>query len=62
MLLQIIARRGCYKISRLEKCPIPSFGIDAMHPATYIPSTQASGIPSSAVLTEQRELFCLSAG
>ena len=56
-LLQIIARRGCYKIPRLEKCPIPSFGIDVMHPATYNPSTQTSGIPTSAVLTKQCELF-----
>ena len=57
MLLQIIARRGCYKIPRLEKCPIPSFGIDVMRPATYNPSTQTSGIPTSAVLTKQCELF-----
>ena len=61
MLLQIIARRGCYKIPRLEKCPIPSFGIDVMHPATYNLSTQTSRFPSSAVLTKQSERFCLSA-
>ena len=50
---KFIARRGCYKIPRLEKCPIPSFGIDVMRPATYNPSTQTAG----TVLTKQCELF-----